>query len=285
MSSKRPWMPLYIDDYLAGAAHLEAHEHGAYLLLMMRYWSKGCLPDDEDLIRRISRLSIKQWKESRETIQAFFFNGWHHERIDAEIQKAIEKSKVNSANAGKSHSNRKASASKAQVVSIVSAVKPQPTLHTSPKNSLSTARDEIEEIKHASDVGTPIDPNFWPCENHLAVCKIDGASDEVIKAEVEGFIAAKQESAALSANWDASWAIRWKRWKEHRDKLAVKAKPRGLPRVEYDVKLDWDTYCSRYRRNMAWPKNIGPDPDSAACRCPLEILQKHGYRATAEAAS
>ncbi|KAA3527069.1 DUF1376 domain-containing protein [Agrobacterium vitis] len=86
--SNRAWMPLHIDDYLADTDYLSAAEHGAYLLLIMKYWRDGGLPDDEGMIRRYAKLSPEQWSESREVIAAFFGDGWKHGRIDAELAKA-----------------------------------------------------------------------------------------------------------------------------------------------------------------------------------------------------
>lgn len=65
---KRPWMPLYVAEYLADTGHLSAAEHGAYLLLIMHYWQKDGLPEDERQIARISRLTPAEWAESRDTL-------------------------------------------------------------------------------------------------------------------------------------------------------------------------------------------------------------------------
>jgi uncharacterized protein YdaU (DUF1376 family) len=86
----RPWMPLYVGDYLGDTGHLTTTQHGAYLLLIMHYWRKGGLPDDDKQLAKITKLPFKVWVEQRETIQAFFHEGWHHKRINAELSKAVD---------------------------------------------------------------------------------------------------------------------------------------------------------------------------------------------------
>lgn len=86
----RPWMPLYIADYLGDTAHLSTIEHGAYLLLMMHYWQRGSLPDDDDRLARIAgSMRIDDWRVIRPTVQAFFHDGWKHKRIDQELAEAV----------------------------------------------------------------------------------------------------------------------------------------------------------------------------------------------------
>ena len=85
-----PYMPLYISDYLADAAHLSTIEHGAYLLLIMNYWQKGKpLPNDDAKLARIVQLRIQNWKKIKSTISEFFIvsdQEWHHKRIEKELE-------------------------------------------------------------------------------------------------------------------------------------------------------------------------------------------------------
>jgi uncharacterized protein YdaU (DUF1376 family) len=96
---KRAWMPLYVGDYLGDTGHLSTTQHGAYLLLMMHYWRKGELPDDDKQLAAITKLPLRVWQDSRETLQAFFYEGWKHKRIDTELAR-MEKVSARRSEAG-----------------------------------------------------------------------------------------------------------------------------------------------------------------------------------------
>jgi len=81
------WMPLNVGDYLADTGHLTTTQHGAYLLLIMHYWRKRELPDDDKQLAAIAKLPLRIWLDSKETIQAFFHDGWRHKRIEEELAK------------------------------------------------------------------------------------------------------------------------------------------------------------------------------------------------------
>jgi uncharacterized protein YdaU (DUF1376 family) len=81
-------MPFYVADYLADTGHLTTTQHGAYLLLIMHYWSKGGLPTDDRHLARIARVPVKFWLEHvKQDIEQFFQGGWKHKRIDHELAK------------------------------------------------------------------------------------------------------------------------------------------------------------------------------------------------------
>jgi uncharacterized protein YdaU (DUF1376 family) len=91
MTSHPIWMPLYVRDYLADTRHLTTQQHGAYLLLIMEYWTKGRLPESETDLRRITSLTRGQWQRHKPVLGALFQQpGWRHPRIDAELKKAHE---------------------------------------------------------------------------------------------------------------------------------------------------------------------------------------------------
>lgn len=108
-----PYMPLFVADYLADTAHLNAVEHGAYLMLLMNYWQRGKpLPADDRKLARIARMTDAEWADARDTLSDFFTidgDHWRHKRVEAEIE--IVASKIDKAKAaGRASANaRKAS--------------------------------------------------------------------------------------------------------------------------------------------------------------------------------
>lgn len=86
------WMPLYVADYLAVTPHLTTEQHGAYLLLIMACWKlDGRLPDNDDQLATIARVSPAIWKKHRLVIRPLFVaaDGFlTHKRVTAERERA-----------------------------------------------------------------------------------------------------------------------------------------------------------------------------------------------------
>lgn len=93
------WMPLYIGDYLSATSRLTTAQHGAYLLLIMDYWRNGPIPDNDQALAQITRMSVDDWRVIGPQITHFFrvdAGVWRHTRIDKELNKANNKVKVRS---------------------------------------------------------------------------------------------------------------------------------------------------------------------------------------------
>lgn len=54
---KPPAFQFYADDFVAGTVDLPSEEIGPYILLLCYQWSKGFVPDDDNVIRRIARIT------------------------------------------------------------------------------------------------------------------------------------------------------------------------------------------------------------------------------------
>ncbi len=149
MSSALPWMPLHVGDYVKDTMHLSAAESGAYMFLIMDYWTKGKLPDDERQLTRIARMSQEEWAESRGVLAAFFHDGWKHKRIDEEIIAAREKYAKRAA-AGKKGGEAKAAKSAPSNA--------KPLLGQGHKPGLSNVHKNIEELESDDSNSTPPPP-------------------------------------------------------------------------------------------------------------------------------
>jgi len=140
--TKKPWMPLYIGDYLRKTTHLDATGSGAYLHLIMHYWDHGSLPDDDRELARIAKLTTWQYKKLRKILVGFFQPGWRHKRIEEELQRFEAISEKRSRAGVIGAATRQANAKRL--------LKPGHTQSQSPKNITTTETVPRESKKGAS---------------------------------------------------------------------------------------------------------------------------------------
>lgn len=150
--TNRPWMPLYIGDYLADTGHLSATEHGAYLLLLMHQWQTGTLPADDVSLCRIARVHPPHWPRIRERLAPFFGNpktgvSWYQKRLGLEYNKAVEISQKRAKAAMQMHSKSSANALQ---------------MHThSQSQKKKDARARARGAPAASENGEAVTPVVW----------------------------------------------------------------------------------------------------------------------------
>ncbi len=120
--SERPFMQLYVSDFVGDTLLLSTEHIGAYLLLLIALWNAdGELPSDETKLARVARLSVKRWRKIAVDLLPFFdiHEGvLTHHRLTKELHKSIAQSisraaagsKGGSASALKYNASRPASA-------------------------------------------------------------------------------------------------------------------------------------------------------------------------------
>lgn len=99
--SERPFMQLYVSDFIGDTLHLSTEQIGAYMLLLMAMWNAGGrLPDDEAKLARVTRMSVKKWRAIADDLMAFFAREdglVTHHRLTKELQKSEGKSQSRAA--------------------------------------------------------------------------------------------------------------------------------------------------------------------------------------------
>ena len=88
------WTPFYGARYLADTKHLDLAHHGAYLLLLIQYWAKGPLPDDDSELCRIVGTDIRTWRKIiAPKLRPFFTTKdgkLHQKRADIELARQAD---------------------------------------------------------------------------------------------------------------------------------------------------------------------------------------------------
>jgi uncharacterized protein YdaU (DUF1376 family) len=114
----RPWMPLYVADYLADTLDLRADETGVYLLMLMIAWRRpdGALPNDMKWLQRALSSCARDMHGNRfnrlvpPLLERFFVLGeddkFRNKRLTKEREKAEKFSEKQRENVNKRYADK-----------------------------------------------------------------------------------------------------------------------------------------------------------------------------------
>lgn len=99
--SERPFMQLYVSDFVGDTLMLSTEHVGAYLLLLIALWNAdGKLPNDDVKLARVARVSLKKWRSLARDLMPFFEvedGRVSHHRLTKELQKSERQSQSRAA--------------------------------------------------------------------------------------------------------------------------------------------------------------------------------------------
>lgn len=204
---KLPFMPLYIADYLRDTSHLRAAESGAYLHLIMAYWVKGSLPNDDRQLATIAKMTAGEWRRARPILEKLFkpnFGG--HKRVEKELAHAIKTAKENSEKARGAAKKRWEKHGTSNAPSMPDALPEQPpsnapectrhTSHVTLGGGGDDATDIAIEISRIAGFANP--PHDWTTKWHGTPSRVQlllnqGYDQQTILTAVRGVMAGKRD--------------------------------------------------------------------------------------------
>lgn len=139
----------HLGDYAKDTAHLSMIEHGAYTLLLDRYYStEAGIPEDQ--AHRVARARSKEERAAVDAVLAEFFilqDGlWINGRAEEEIPKALARisvAQVNGRKGGRPKKDKTETNEKPSGLSAGSENETQTKAHQTPDTSISSLRSEI----------------------------------------------------------------------------------------------------------------------------------------------
>lgn len=300
-----PWFAFNIAEYIKDTMRLTTEAHGAYLLLILDYYGTTTpCPDDDFILAAVAKLSPATWKTHRKVLEPFFDirdGHWFHKRIEREMAEAELKHSSRRAQAvagglarwgktapepattGEKRPNRRQKPPEQAPAHAPAepAAKPEHMPEQSPghahlhlqEDSLSAAGSQVQGNDEQEGIGTPISQSYRPPAELIAEF-LPGVDAGTVHLEIQKFIYHHQEKGTFSLDWDATFKTRCIRFQEHHAKTA---KPKAAPRVEVNAAIDWDSHVASWVKQKRWPaRGRGGEPGMLSCKCPPEILIKHG---------
>lgn len=205
-----PYMQLYVAEYLADTAHLNAAQHGAYLLLIMNYWQRGKpLKNCNERLANVARMSSEEWAINKKAIEEFFTvtdEEWVHRRIEADLERVNAKSNKAKESAKASVKQRGSSVRSANATTNAE----RPQIYTD------TDKEEDKESKKVSNKGSRFALTSLPDEwKEFCIQERPDLDPEKLFDEFADYWRGVPGSKGRKLDWAATWRNRVRdKWRQ-----------------------------------------------------------------------
>lgn len=263
--SERPFMQLYVSDFIGDTLQLSTEQIGAYMLLLMAMWNGGGkLPADDAKLARVVRMSVKKWRAISDDLMGFFDGDDDHiwnNRLTNELQKSERKTDLRAA-AGAKGGAAKALKDKETTVAIAT---PEPqhlpdTITRAASQQQEAGADLVDRLAEAAGIRGNIPPSL------AFAGEIIGLMQAGFDLEADILPAIRARPNPKARSW-AYFVPQIREAAERRSAAVSTPKPASSA-------VDWKAWCEAYFGGANWPHGLGPKPDEPGCKAPADIVEQ-----------
>ncbi len=309
-----PWYAHSIAAYEKNTDHLSMLQHGAYRLLLDRYYKMAApIPANLEQVHRICRAVADDERAAVVSVLDEFFvlgeDGWHNERADQELARMLEISGKRRDSAKKSHASRASAEATAHAngsaKAVANAGANANTLNIEHRTDISSLRSgdgnaqkpdllgQVKEPTKASKAGEP--PGFSEFYDAFPLKKgrpgaakayaaaLKRTTAWVLLAAAKSYAIARRGEDPKFTKWPQGWLSddRWRDEPAGSGATSLNAAVTDGVNPAF-VQQPWESrhhfLVRRFKLTNLWLSQDGAPPDSVDCRLPESILIEFGYR-------
>jgi uncharacterized protein YdaU (DUF1376 family) len=271
------WMPFYPGAYLRQTGRLTAAQHGAYVLLLLEAWAHdGLIPDDDEELAQITRMSPREWRSNKAKVLRFWVpvdGGYRQERLDQELARAKHLVAVKS-EAGKASAEARKRQRKGNARSTPVATEP-PTDGQQTSIPLQSPYSDT----NVSGADAPIDADAKAWRDAVELLTSNGRTDQkparsffgkLLKAnpglEARDLLSAIGQAIANGTQDPQAYLTK--------AAAGVDRRRTGAPApTTRPSEIDWAERVRIWRATNQWLLQWGAEPGDPQCQCPADLLE------------
>jgi len=221
MTCNRPWMPLYVTDYMADTIELGADEHGVYMMLLMLAWRRadGAIPNDMAWLKRALSSCMKDMHGTRfkrlvPPLLSRFFSldsqgNWRQKRLTKErekVEKIAEKQREKAEKrwSAPNKNNDLRDASAVPQFGDAAMLLNTSDSHSHKKTEAYASAAPVKQ-KRSTKARTQISESWQPDDQGISYALARGFAGEKLRQLIASFVNYHRGKGSLMADWNAAW--------------------------------------------------------------------------------